>query len=201
MNRAIFDKLPEFEGRKEFIDAVMKQNGEDINTAKAGTVDAQAKVTELETANAQLAAQIDDLTKAAGDTEQLKAKLAEVTQSLKDAQDAANARVYEDNMTARFNKVVGASKFVNDYTRAAIYEAFKAGTKDNNGKADADVFAEITKDKAGLFETKQQFANIAGMDEIDNSLLDAERFKAMSLVERMAFANEHPKEYNALNTQ
>lgn len=198
MNRSIFDTLPEFEGRKEFIDAVMKQNGEDINAAKAGLVDAQAKQTELEQANAKLTEQITQLAQAADDAEALKTKLAEAEQSLADAQAAANARVYEDNMQARFTAVVGDGKFINDYTRKAIYEQFKDATKNANGKADADVYAELTKDKSGLFEVKQQFVNMAGVDEIDQGLLDSEKFKAMTLVERMAFANDHPKEYKAL---
>ena len=197
MKREIFDVLPDFDGKDDFIKKVMDTNGDDINKAKAS---GEAVKAELEKVKAELDEAKDTITKleeSAEDVAGLKATIEEYKQKELEAKKAHEAEVYEKNMQDRFNAIVGDSKFVNEFTKAGAYDEFKKAISDtaNAGKSDKDIYSELVKDKSDWFVGKAGFANMTGVDVIDNSLIDAEKFKAMPLIQQMAFANEHPKEY------
>lgn len=68
MNRSFFAKLPDFEGKDAFIDAIMAENGRDIEKAKGN---ADALKGELEAAKLT----ISDLEKNKGDVSALQKQL------------------------------------------------------------------------------------------------------------------------------
>lgn len=201
MKRSIFDVLPDFEGKKEFIDSVMSENGKDIENAKAGSVAVQG---ELDTAKAkidELQSTIDEMSKSVGDMEAMKATIKKYEEAEAERVETEKQAIFEKNMQDRFTGLVGSSEFVNDFTRAGAYEAFKKAVADerNAGKGDKDIYAEVIKGNENWFKSQQNFVDIQGVQHIDQSLVDVEAFKKMTLTQRMGFANAHPQEYSEIS--
>ena len=207
MNRSIFDVVPEFEGRKEFIDSVMAENGKDIEKAKGdlGSANSQLEQAKTDLANANesiktLKQTIEGLKGSGEEIEALKNQIAQF-EAEREAREQAEALAQAElGIKARFDAVVGSSEFVNDFTKQGAYETFKKALEDanNKGLGDKEIFDTISKDQQGWFKSKQNFVNIAGVEQLDTSLINVDNFKKMTLIQQMEFANAHPSEYEAL---
>ena len=55
------------------------------------------------------------------------------------------------------------------------------------------------KDNESWLKNKQTLVNMAGVHDLDQSLLDKKAFDSMTLVQKMVFANQHPQEYAELS--
>lgn len=208
MNRSIFEVVPEFEGRKEFIDSVMAENGNDIEKAKgelsAKTLELEQVKQDLDKANesiASLNATIETFNGSKSDVEALKQKLAEFEAEKTAREQAEKERQIELGYKSRFDAAIGDVEFINEFTKDGAYAEFKKALLDpsNNGVGDKDIFANISKNQQNWFKSKQTFPNIQGVANLDMSLVNAETFKKMSLIQQMEFANSHPAEYDAIS--
>lgn len=204
MNRELFNELPDFEGKKEFIDKVMNENGNDIekakkdlDTAKADLVKAQDTVKELQSQIKTLNDSIKELKDNDNSEEiaSLKKQIAEFEEADKARKEAEEKRQIELGLLARFDAVVGDDKFINEFTKAGAFEEFKKAISDAQGKGDKEVYAELVKDKKDWFQGKTSFVDITGANKIKVDLSVVEKFKKMTLIEQMTYAQEHPEEY------
>ena len=72
-------------------------------------------------------------------------------------------------MSDRLDKVTGEKKYLNEYTRNGILSEFMSAVEDkaNAGKSDADLFAQIIKDRDGIFDSQNKAVEIPGVNPID----------------------------------
>lgn len=202
MNRDLFKDLPDFEGKKEFIDKVMDENGRDIENAKK---DAEKVQQDLEQAQAdakkfkdqikELNDSIKELKADNAEIDTLKTKIADFEEAEKKRAEAEAKHQAELGLQARFDAVVGDNKFINEFTKAGAYDEFKKAIQTADGKGDKEVFAELIKDKSDWFAGKTEFVDIHGVESIKLNPSDIEKFKNMTLIQQMEYAQNHPKEY------
>lgn len=142
----------------EAIDKIMAENGKDIENAKGSSEQQTAKVKELEAENKSLKdtiserdKQLEGLTKTAGDNEQLKAQIEQLTKDNK-----AAAERHEAEMTSlRKNHAI----------ESALIEAKAKAVKAVSAYIDAD---QVSFDSKG---------NIIGLTEQINALKEADDTK------------------------
>ena len=185
----------------------------DTNVSTETTAEAEVETTETET-NAESAeiarlkadlakqkAALDKATKEAGDIrKQLRAKQSaeEVAQEEAKAQQEALMQELE---TLRKEKAVAAMTakivpFVGDNDVSAQIAEYLYGAEDADAALTAIQKAWTAKEKALRLEYGKIPAPGAG--GADGPLITKEQLDAMSYVERVKFANEHPDEYNKL---
>lgn len=128
------------------IDAVMKENGADINREKAKYADYEDIKTQLETANKTL----DGMK----DYEQAKADVLKYQQAAEAAQKEAAAKVERLQLQTRIKEFTGGKKFVNDLTREAINTQIENALADaaNKGKSIEDLFNGIIEGKTDILK-------------------------------------------------
>lgn len=129
------------------LDELMRMYGDGVNAAKK----------DYDTLKADLAAAADkvaELEKAAKLTDDERKELDDLrsdAEKRKSDEQAAQAKAALDE---RFSKAAGDAKFINDYTRAAVSAEFAKAVQDesNAGRGDAEIYSEITKDRADIFK-------------------------------------------------
>lgn len=130
----------------EIIDKIMKENGKDIESAKAKFADYDDLKKQLETATATLEKFKDyDQTKA--DVEKYKAEL-------KKSQEESAAKIAAMERSAKVGDFLSDKKFVNSITHDAVKKQLADMLTDekNAGKSLKDLFDEITKDKTDILK-------------------------------------------------
>lgn len=143
--------LPEI--TDEQITKVLDINTADIGKAKTDYTDLKTKYdTEVKTRQ-ELETEIQKLKGSAADADDLNKKIADLQKEIDDRKAADEQAVKDKAMADRFGAAIGDKKFLNDFTQQGILEEFKVALSDkaNTGKADADVFAAIVKDREGIF--------------------------------------------------
>ena len=77
--------------------------------------------------------------------------------------DARN-KAAEAELSKRFAGAHGGKKFVNSYTEQGLLGEFKAeiAKPENQGKADADIYSALTKDRTDLYLNERQNPGIPG---------------------------------------
>lgn len=138
--------LADLNAPSQIIDKIMKENGKDIEGAKAKYADYDDIKAQLEAANAAMEKFTDyDATKA--EVEKYKAEL-------KKSQEESAAKIAAMERSAKVSEYLSAKKFVNDITRDAIAARMgeMLGADESKGKSLEDIFGEITKDKKNILE-------------------------------------------------
>lgn len=81
--------------------------------------------------------------------------------------DARN-KAAEAELSKRFASAHGGKKFVNSYTEEGLLGAFKAeiAKPENQGKADADIYSAITKDRTDLYLNERQNPDVPGAGSV-----------------------------------
>ena len=168
-----------FEGAtSEQIKAVLDINSADIGKAKQG---AEALQTELDEAKKKITdyeTEIDGLKGSMGEAEKLKEKITELQKTIDERKAADKEAEREKALLQRFNAACGKSEFLNDFTKAGVLEKFKAAIadKENEGKADKEIFESITSGLDNLFVPEGGIPGVvsssskAGSTEIDDDV-------------------------------
>lgn len=165
------------------IDAIMAENGKDINAAKSPFSDYEKIKGDLTTAQAT----IIELEKNKGDVATLQKtiddyKAADEQRKAQAEKDAARAAV-----EARFTKALGDKReFSHDYIRAGVLGDFEKAlaAEENKGKGDTEIFDALTKDKDGIFKSQNPMtATMGGLGSAAQSgnhdkMTDAEFYAA-----------------------
>lgn len=134
----------------DVIDKIMKENGKDIEGAKAKFSDYDDIKKQLETANATL--------EKFKDYDQTKADVEKYKTELEKSQKESAAKIAAMERSAKVKDYLSGKKFVNDITREAIASKMGEvlGADESKGKNLDDIFAEITKDKADILKDETQ---------------------------------------------
>lgn len=185
----------------EQVNALLNAISADINHARGDSTALQEQITALNAELTNAKATIGNLETAASENAKIADELNRYREAETRRQAEQTAAAEEQRMAERFKAVSSNAAFVNSYTRDGVYAQFKAATKNaaNVGRGDADVFAEIIKDKPDLMANPNQRVNVTGPTNIGNAALTLDAFKAMPLSEKMKWANNNPEAYAKMN--
>lgn len=131
----------------------------------------------------------------------LKDKYEELTKQIEKDNAEKKAKAEEDVLTKNINEAIADKKFVNDYTKDSIVNELKSALKNeaNVGKSASELFAEITKDKEGLYANPNQLVDMAEVnDNVDNTITK-EAFDKMGYRERVELKQSNPELFNKYN--
>jgi hypothetical protein len=130
----------------EVIDKIMKENGKDIEGAKAKFADYDDLKQQLETANATL--------EKFKDYDQTKADVEKYKTELKKSQEESAAKIAAMERSGKVKDYLSGKKFVNKITQDAITAKMceALGADESKGKNLDDIFAEITKEQSDILK-------------------------------------------------
>ncbi len=106
---------------------------------------------------------ITELTENSKTADEFKEKFENLQKEIKEkenkAEEERKAKEKADSILSRFDAVIGDKKFSHDAVRDAYLKKFGEAleSKDFEGKSDADVLHELTKDDAAAFEGVKTF--------------------------------------------
>lgn len=142
--------LKDLNPSSEVIDKIMKENGNDIEGAKAKYADYDDLKAQLEKANATME-KFKDYDQVKSDVEKYKAEA-------KKAQEESAAKIARLELQSKIKDFTGGKKFVNDFTRDAINAQLEAalGKDESKGKSLDDLFKEITDGKADILKDENK---------------------------------------------
>ncbi len=184
MKREYLETLEIVDGKltKAALDAIMGENGKDIEAAKAKFADYDQNKADLKTAQTTIA----ELEKGKGDAAALQKiiddyKAADEQRKEDEKKAAARAEV-----EARFAKALGDKReFSHDYIRAGVLGDFEKAlaAEENKGKGDTEIFDALTKDKEGIFKSQNPQTVMGGLGSAAQSgnhdkMTDAEFYSA-----------------------
>lgn len=214
MKREFLEELlpSDMEGRKEIVDKIMAENGEDVEKAKAKQVkdieqerdNLKGKLNEANSKNEELKGQIKDkdetikgLEESVGNEEEMKAQLEAYKEKEKKAEEERKQEQIEEGLKARFENVTDGAEFVNEFTKEGAYNNFKEAldNPENKGKGDKEIYQALMKGNEGWLKQPQNFPDMSGMGSPDVDMTAVEKYKAMSLQDQMKWANENPEQF------
>ena len=134
----------------EVIDKIMKENGKDIEGAKAKFADYDDIKKQLETANATL--------EKFKDYDQTKADVEKYKTELEKSQKESAAKIAAMERSGKVRDFLSGKKFVNKITQDAITAKMceALGADESKGKNLDDIFTEITKDQPDILKDETQ---------------------------------------------
>lgn len=146
---------------EEQANKIFAMNGLDVENAK------KKLQSDLEDAKAALAA----LEASKGDADALQAELDHYRQAEAEREKAEQEAAEAARLMERFNAVKGENKFSSEFTEKGVLEAFRSALADpaNEGKGDAELFAALTRDKEGVFASKNPPVNMGGIGPVDGN--------------------------------
>lgn len=151
---------------KDAIDKIMQENGNDINTAKKDHDAIAEKLKTTEGTLSTLQGELTTLKESTASGEYFKAKFEELQQKIAADEQEAKAKADDAALTERIQKSFGDKKFTSDYVKNGITSDMKSelAKAENNGKSDAEIFAALTTDKQGIFESVHPAAQMSGIN-------------------------------------
>ncbi len=145
----------------EQLKAVLDLNGADIEKAKGKAAALDAELKEKKDALESLTNEFNALKDSNASAEDWKTKFealqAENLAKEKQAEADRILKEKQDNIANRFNTVLGDKQFSHDAIRNSYLQRFGDAleSKDYEGKSDADIFHDLTKDDAAAFKGVQ----------------------------------------------
>ena len=135
------------------IDAILNLRSAEIGKSNKEANDLKEQVEKLNKDIAEYKEQIAGLEKSSGDTEALNNKIKELQDAINAREEADKEAKAEKALSDRFNVLHGDKKYINDFTRNGVFAEFKAAldAEENKGKADADIYGAIIKDRDAIF--------------------------------------------------
>lgn len=137
------------EATDEQVNAIMSVHGADIEKTKASAGADAAKLAALQTDLSKAKETITALEKNKTDAEAITAEIEKYRAA--DAKRAQDEKAAQERaaLEARFNAAVGERKFVHEFVRKGVLEEFGKALCDkaNEGKGDAAIFDQLTRDK------------------------------------------------------
>lgn len=137
----------------EQLKKILDINSLDIGKAKRG---AEEMKTELES-NAQkiteMEKELETLRLGQCEAEEIKKRAEELQKIIDDRRTRDEEIAKTAELESRFAAVVGNAEFLNGFTRKGIFDSFCEAVQnaENQGRADGEIFGEITKDAENLF--------------------------------------------------
>lgn len=190
--------LKELGFEDETINKIMAEHGKDIESYKTRLADTEQKLTGSQGQIAQYETKIAELEKLSAGNAELKRQLDALNAQIAADKEAAQKAQADKELTDKVIAAFGDRKFVNAYTRDAMVAEVKAALAkaENAGRGIGEIFAELTKDKDGIFANPNP-ADMPGMKDV-NLALKREDFEKMGYSARLALMKEQPEVYKKM---
>lgn len=158
----------------EIIAQIQAESGKDVQAEKDKTKKVNDDLTAMAARIGEYETKIKDFEKQ--DAAGLAAKIEELQKVIDDRKATDDKAIHDKNLSDRLDKVTGERKYLNEFTRKGILSEFTAAVEDkaNAGKSDTDLFDALTKDRDGIFESKNT-VNIPGVSTINPTTLNANK--------------------------
>ncbi len=150
--------LEELGIEKETAEKIFAERSKEIESEKAKHTELQNKLSEKETAYNSLTQEFEKLKNDNATAEDFKTKFETLQREIKEKEEKAEAdrlaKEKADGIANRFNTVSGEKEWNHEAIRADYLKKFGEAleNKDFEGKSDADIFHELTKDDATAFK-------------------------------------------------
>ena len=179
----------------EAINKIMAEHGKDIESYKTRLTDTEQKLTGSQGQVAQYETKIAELEKLSAGNAELKRQLDALNAQIAADKEAAQKAQADKELTDKVVAAFGDRRFINEYTRSAMIAEVKAALAkaENAGRGIGEIFAELTKDKDGIFANPNP-ADMPGMKDV-NLALKREDFEKMGYSARLALMKEQPEVY------
>ncbi len=146
----------------EQLKKILDINSSDIGKAKSNFEELKAQLEASELKSAELEERVSVLQQGQSDAEKMKDELERLQKVIDQKNQAEQERCAKDELFKRFDAASKGAEFVNDFTRNGVFEQFKAALADekNIGKADGEIYGELTADKEGIFAEKKDMPSV-----------------------------------------
>ena len=180
------------------VDQIMAEHGKDVEGFKSQLTDSAQRLSEAQGYAAQYEAKVGELETLTAGNAELKRQLDALNAQIAADREAAQRARADKELTDKVLAAFGGRKFVNDYTRDAMVAEVKAALAkaENTGKGIGEIFAELTKDKDGIFANPNP-DDMPGMKDV-NLALKREDFEKMGYSARLALMKERPEVYKRM---
>lgn len=138
----------------EQLKKILDIHSSDIGKAKGNLETVQTELENAKTKIGEYETKIGELEESLGDAEKLKQQIDTLQADIDARKQADEAAAAEKALNSRFDAVCGESKFLNDFTKAGVFNEFKAALGDdaNKSKSDDEVYKTIITGRDNLFE-------------------------------------------------
>ena len=149
--------LEELGVEKEIAEKIFAERSKEIEADKAKKEKLEAEVKDKSEAFEKLNTELEALKSSNAGAEEYKSKyevlVAENAAKAKQAEADRILAEKNENISNRFSAVLGEKKFSHDAIKAEYLKKFTDALelKENQGRSDADIFHELTKDDAAAF--------------------------------------------------
>lgn len=136
----------------EVADKIFAERGREIGETNTKISDLTSQLSAANETVSVLTKEKDELGKVAGSVDDYKAKIAEFEREATERAER-DAKVKADNLlNAKIDAVLSGKEFVNDYVRNGVISDIKSKFAEDNTVGLSEIFAQITKDKQGIFK-------------------------------------------------
>ena len=198
------DFLKELGLEKEAIDAIMAENGKDIENAKSETKELETEIAGLKNQLKDRDSQIDELKKSSGANEELKKQIEEMQNKNKTAEDAHKAEIHQMKVD------IAVERALKDAKNATAVKALLTGldkaefAEDGTIKGLEDQIKTLKKSEAYLFNDGKPImkgAKVGEPTDGEPSGLTKEQFNKMSYKDKVNLFNENRELYDSLTQE
>lgn len=172
----------------EQLGKILDINSADIGKAKKDYETVKAENEALKGDKKSLEDKITELSEKSESAEDYKKQLEDLKQEIADKEkadkEAKEAQEKADGIKNRFEAVIGDKQFSHEAIKEAYHKKFGEAleSKDFEGKSDADIFHELTKDDSTAFSGVQSFKLEGGTSKgIGTEIDDAQARAIMGL--------------------
>lgn len=137
----------------EQLKKILDINSSDIGKAKAEVDNLKAQLEKATEETAKFEETLANLEVSQCEAEELKKKIEELQRTIDEKENEEKEISFQKDLADRFNAVSKDAKFVNEFTRNAVFEAFGEAVVDekNSGISDEKIYKEIISGKDNLF--------------------------------------------------
>lgn len=177
------------EATDEQLSKILDINGSDVEKFKAKVTALEADIKEKNEAFDKLNTEFESLKSSNAGAEEYKSKYeALVAENAAKAKQAEADRILaekNENISNRFSAVLGEKKFSHDAIKAEYLKKFTEALdlKENQGRSDADIFHELTKDDPVAF-TGVTTVKLAGGRQMASGKKYATKEEIMAIKDR-----------------
>ena len=198
--------LTELGIEKEIADKIFAERGKEIENENAKLSAVKAELDESKNAFQKLESEFNQLKAANATADDYKAKyeaiIAENQARQKQEEADKIARERQENISRRFEAVVGEKNWRHEAIKADYLKKFGEALEDkkNEGMSDGDIFHNLVKDDKDAFVGVEVVQLPGGAKKsIDDLKVTKDDFKKMSYKQRLDIYNNNQDLYNQLN--
>lgn len=137
----------------EQLKKILDINSLDIGKAKKQTEELEKQLEDREIKMNEMESRIAELEKNQHEADEIRKRADELQKVVDERNEADKAELLKQEFCRRFDAVSEGAMFVNDFTRAGVFEQFKAAVLDekNIGKADSEIYGQLIEGKENMF--------------------------------------------------